>query len=83
LLAKKSMWMTRRWRKCRDIPLADIVAGKLERRAWSGMADPAAFEAKIAERCDPAPVRPDRADKPPQSSGRNLKWSVGWGQRRS
>jgi hypothetical protein len=47
LLAKKSMWMTKRWRKRRDAPLAEFVAYKLQRRARAGMADPAVVEAKI------------------------------------
>jgi hypothetical protein len=47
LLAKKSMWMTKRWRKLRDAPLAEIVANKLRRRAEAGMEDPAAAEARI------------------------------------
>jgi hypothetical protein len=33
LLAKKSMWMTKRWRKVRDAPLAEFVAARLRRRA--------------------------------------------------
>ncbi len=47
LLAKKSMWMTKRWRKWRDAPLAEIVAYKLRRRAQTGMEDPAAVEVRI------------------------------------
>ena len=47
LLAKKSMWMTKKWRKWRDAPLAEIVAYKLRRRARTGMADPAVVEATI------------------------------------
>jgi hypothetical protein len=47
LVAKKSMWMTKRWRKWRDAPLAEIVAYKLHRRAEVGMEDPAAVEARI------------------------------------
>jgi hypothetical protein len=47
LLAKKSMWMTKRWRKWRDAPLAEIVADKLRRRAEAGMEDPTAVEARI------------------------------------
>lgn len=47
LLAKKSMWMTKRWRKWRDAPLAETVAYKLRRRAETGMADSATVEAKI------------------------------------
>lgn len=37
LLAKKSMWFTKRWRKWRDAPLADVVTYKLRRRARLGM----------------------------------------------
>jgi hypothetical protein len=47
LLAKKSVWMTKRWRKWRDAPLVEFVAYKLQRRARAGMADPAVVEAKI------------------------------------
>ena len=47
LLARKSMWMTKRWRKWRDAPLAEIVEYKLRRRARTGMADPAVIEARI------------------------------------
>lgn len=37
LLVKKSMWFTKRWRKWRDAPLADVVAYKLRRRTELGM----------------------------------------------
>jgi hypothetical protein len=47
LLAKKSMWMTKRWRKCRDAPLADVVEYKLRRRAQFGMAVQAETDARI------------------------------------
>ncbi len=47
LLVKKSMWFTKRWRKWRDAPLADIVEDQLRRRASAGMADPATVEARI------------------------------------
>jgi len=47
LLAKKSMWTTKRWRKWRDAPLAKIVAYKLRRRADTGMDDPASVEVRI------------------------------------
>jgi hypothetical protein len=47
LLAKKSMWMTRRWRKLRDAPLAEIVAHKLRRRAQTGMQEAAAVDVRI------------------------------------
>src|SRR2546429_4089991 len=36
---KKSMWFTKRWRKWRDAPLADVVIYKLRRRARLGMQD--------------------------------------------
>jgi hypothetical protein len=48
LLAKKSMWMTKRWRKDRDAPLADIVEHRLRRRVRLGMDDPGTAEARIA-----------------------------------
>lgn len=38
LLIKKSRWMTKRWRKWRDAPLAEVVAHKLQRRVQTGMA---------------------------------------------
>lgn len=47
LLAKKSMWMTKRWRKWRDTPLAESVARKLRRRAEAGMEGQAAVKARI------------------------------------
>jgi hypothetical protein len=47
LVAKKSMWFTKRWRKWRDAPLADIVAYKLRRRAHLGMQDGDAVEERI------------------------------------
>jgi hypothetical protein len=47
LLAKKSIWMTKRWRKWPDAPLAEIVADKLRRRVETGMQDPASAEARI------------------------------------
>jgi hypothetical protein len=47
LLAKKSMWMTMRWRKWRDAPLADIVLYKLRRRARLGMDEPDSVKARI------------------------------------
>lgn len=47
LAAKKSMWMTKRWRKWRDAPLADTVIDKLRRRARLGMDDPADVDARI------------------------------------
>ena len=40
LLARKSAWITKRWRKWRDAPLAEIVAYKLRRRAQLGMGRP-------------------------------------------
>jgi hypothetical protein len=47
LLAKKSMWFTKRWRKWRDAPLAEFLTYKLRRRARAGMEDPAAVDARI------------------------------------
>lgn len=47
LLAKKSMWMTKRWRKWRDAPLVDAVVYKLRRRAETDMVDAAAVDARI------------------------------------
>lgn len=47
LLAKKSMWLTKRWRKYRDAPLADIIENRLRRRVRLGMDDPAMAEARI------------------------------------
>lgn len=47
LSAKKSLWLTKRWRKWRDAPLAEVVIGKLRRRARLGMQDPAAVEARV------------------------------------
>ena len=47
LAAKKSMWLTKRWRKWRDAPLADTVIYKLRRRARLGMDDPADIDARI------------------------------------
>jgi len=47
LLAKKSMWFTKRWRKWRDAPLMDIVTYKLRRRARFGMQAPDVVEERI------------------------------------
>lgn len=47
LLAKKSMWMTKRWRKWRDAPLAEVLEYKLRRRVACGMEDSAAVEERI------------------------------------
>lgn len=47
LAAKKSMWLTKRWRKWRDAPLADIVSYQLRRRAELGMDDQADVDARI------------------------------------
>jgi hypothetical protein len=47
LLAKKSMWLTKRWRKYRDTTLAATVMYKLRRRARLGIDDPATTEARI------------------------------------
>jgi hypothetical protein len=48
LLARKSSWATRRWRKLPDVPLADKVTRSLRRRAALGMTDHAAATATIA-----------------------------------
>lgn len=47
LLAKRSMWMTKRWRKYRDAPLADIVENRLRRRIRLGIDDPGTAVAHI------------------------------------
>jgi hypothetical protein len=47
LLTKKSMWLTKRWRKWRDAPLGAIVENRLRRRTTLGMDDPAATEERI------------------------------------
>jgi hypothetical protein len=47
LLAKKSMWVIKGWRKGPDAPLAEVVARKLRRRARAGMTDPAAAEERV------------------------------------
>lgn len=47
LSARKSMWLTKRWRKWRDAPLGEVVVGKLQRRAALGMADPAEVDARV------------------------------------
>lgn len=47
LLAKKSMWSTKRWRKCADTPLAAVVEYALLRRARLGMMDRAEADARI------------------------------------
>ncbi|MBB3101580.1 hypothetical protein FHR83_009309 [Actinoplanes campanulatus] len=47
LSAKKSMWFTKRWRKCPDAPLGDVVASKLRRRARVGMQKPDAVEDRV------------------------------------
>ncbi|MBW6439025.1 hypothetical protein KZ829_35380 [Actinoplanes hulinensis] len=47
LSAKKSMWVTKRWRKCPDAPLGDVVASKLRRRARVGMHKPDAVEDRV------------------------------------
>ncbi|MEV4413220.1 hypothetical protein [Catellatospora sp. NPDC049609] len=47
LYVKKSRWMSMRWRKCRDTPLARDVEYKLRRRAELGMVDEAAVEAQV------------------------------------
>lgn len=47
LYAKRTMWLTKKWRKWRDAPLAEVVEAKLRRRARTGMQDPADVEARI------------------------------------
>jgi hypothetical protein len=47
LLATRSWWMVKRWRKLRDAPLAEVVADKLRRRARTGMTEAAAADARI------------------------------------
>ena len=47
LLAKKSMWFTKRWRKWPDARLADLLLQKLQRRAEAGMVDHAAVDARV------------------------------------
>lgn len=47
LLAKKSMWATKRWRKRRDTPLAEVVEHKLRRRGRLGMDNPGSVHARI------------------------------------
>lgn len=47
LVTKKSLWLTKRWRKWRDAPLGEIVENKLRRRARLGIDDPAATEERI------------------------------------
>jgi hypothetical protein len=47
LLAKKSMWLTKRWRKSADAPLAGVVIRRLRRRAEAGSLAPDAAAARI------------------------------------
>ena len=47
LLATKSMWMTKRWRKWRDAPLAAVVEYKLRRRARLDMTDQVETDARV------------------------------------
>jgi hypothetical protein len=47
LLAKRSMWLTKRWRKWRDAPLGEIVEGRLRRRERLGIDDPATVETRV------------------------------------
>lgn len=47
LLARKSMWMTKGWRKYPDAPLADVLEDRLRRRVRLGMDDPGTAEARI------------------------------------
>ncbi len=48
LRMKKSMWMTKRWRKGPDAPPAEVVVRKLRRRALLGIVPEA--EARIRRR---------------------------------
>jgi hypothetical protein len=48
LLAKKSMWIRKGWRKCADTPLAEVVEFALLRRADLGMMERAEADARIA-----------------------------------
>ncbi|RDI31961.1 hypothetical protein [Lentzea flaviverrucosa] len=45
---KRERLPSKRWRKLADAPLADVVAGKLRRRAAAGIIDEEQAEAKIA-----------------------------------
>jgi hypothetical protein len=47
LLVRKSMWMTKRWRKSPDASLAAVVEYKLLRRVRLGMAEQAETDARI------------------------------------
>lgn len=47
LLAKKSMWFTKRWRKWRDAPLGEIVQNRLQRRARLGIDNPTTVEERV------------------------------------
>ena len=47
LLARKSMWRTKRWRKWPDAALAEVVVFKLRRRARLGMSEPGATEDRV------------------------------------
>jgi hypothetical protein len=47
LLAKKSMWAVKRWRKWRDAALGEIVQASLRRRAQLGIDNPATVEARV------------------------------------
>ena len=68
LLAKKSMWMTKRWRKYRDAPLADIVEDHLLRRVRLGMADSATAQARV-ERLRQRMRRPELPPDPQSRPG--------------
>lgn len=48
LLAKKSMWMTKRWRKFGDAPLGAIVEYQLGRQIRLGNGDTVAVEERLA-----------------------------------
>lgn len=48
LRVKKSMWITKRWRKWRDAPLGEIVTRKLGHRVEKGMANPVSTERRLA-----------------------------------
>jgi hypothetical protein len=47
LLTKKSMWHTKRWRKWRDAPPAEVAQRKLRRRAEYGIDDPTTVESRV------------------------------------
>jgi hypothetical protein len=47
LLAKKSMWLTKRWRKYPDAPLGVVIENRLLGRIWLGMDEPSTAQARI------------------------------------